>query len=199
MLLAGCSVEIDPSNAVARLATSADIRNDAEASAGEPSGVGAWVLLTAVIDRNDARRVFRWEVYPHVYIVECATGKETNVGSEPRLDGTDFAHTRDVEALLKGNPAQQTFRMQSLFFAREGDFRTPQCLQFRAAVIWAKRLLRRRFPSTLAGGYRRPLSSQAGAFSRTSIPRVKVGCGKNAHMRPFLTICLRQIPDVHSY
>jgi hypothetical protein len=151
MLLAGCSVEIDPSNAVARLATSADIRNDAEASAGEPSGVGAWVLLTAVIDRNDARRVFRWEVYPHVYIVECATGKETNVGSEPRLDGTDFAHTRDVEALLKGNPTQQTFRMQSLFFAREGDFRTPQCLQFRGGSYLGQKIVEKAFPIHISG------------------------------------------------
>jgi hypothetical protein len=151
MLLVGCSVEIAPSSAVAQLATSADIQNDAEASASEPSGVGAWVLLTAVINKKVVQRVSRWQVYPNVYVVECGTRREMNVGTAPRLEGTGFGSANGVKALVKDHPAKQTYVMRSLIFSREGDFQTPQCLQFRGGSYLGQKIAEKAFPIHISG------------------------------------------------
>lgn len=151
MLLAGCSVEIDATKTVARLASSIDVQHDPEASSSNPDGAGAWVTLIAQIGRKDVQRVARWEVYPHVYIVECSSGRETNVGTEPRLDGADFANANEVSASLKDHPEKQTYRLQSLVFARKGDFATPQCLQFRGGSYTGQKIVETRIPIQRVG------------------------------------------------
>ena len=151
LLLVGCSVEIKPTNAIARMASSTEIQNDAEASAARPDGEGVWVLLTALITKKEVQRISRWEVYPHVYIVECATGRDTNVGNDPRLEGVDFANFNSVKALVKAQPTRPTYQMQSLIFARNGDFRTPQCLQFRGGSYLGQKITEMRIPIRISG------------------------------------------------
>lgn len=131
MMLVGCSVGINPTQVVARAASPEEIQDDPEASSARPDGAGAWVKLQALISREDAERVARWEVYPHVHIVECSTGRETNVGTEPRLGGIRFADANAIRAALRIHPLERTYQVRSLVFAREKDFQTPQCLKFR--------------------------------------------------------------------
>ncbi len=109
------------------------------------------MLLTALITKEDVERVSRSEVYPHVYIVECATGRDTNVGTEPRLEGTDFANANNVKALVKAHPTKLTYQMQSLIFARKGDFRMPQCLQFRGGSYLGQKITEKRNPIRTSG------------------------------------------------
>ena len=146
MLLAGCSVEINATETVARAASPTDVRNDPEASSSRPDGAGAWVALITLIGRKDVQRVARWQIYPHVHIVECSSGKETNVGTEPRLEGIGFADAHAVNASLKDHPAKQAYRMQSLIFAREGNFKTRQCLQFRGGSYTGLKIVEARIP-----------------------------------------------------
>jgi hypothetical protein len=151
MLLAGCSVEINATQTVARAASSTDVHDDREASSDRPDGAGAWVTLTALIGREDVQRVARWQVYPHAYVVECSSGRETNVGTEPRLEGIDFADANAVKASLKDHPAKQVYQMQSLIFARAGSFKTPQCLQFRGGSYTGQKIAEARIPIRLIG------------------------------------------------
>lgn len=103
-------------------------------------------MLQASISRKDAERIARWEVYPHVYIVECATGRETNVGTEPWLNGIRFADADAVRAALNSPPVEQAYQIRSLVFAREMDFQTPQCLAFRGGSYTGQRLVERPVP-----------------------------------------------------
>jgi hypothetical protein len=144
--ITGCSVKIDPTNAIARVATSMEVQQDPEASSLHPDGVGTWVMLTAQIDREDVQRVAFWEVYPHVYIVECSSGRETNVGTEPRLEAIDFANANSAKMLLKEHPTKGVFQMRSLIFARKGDFKVPQCLQFQGGSYTAQKIVQARIP-----------------------------------------------------
>jgi hypothetical protein len=147
MLLVGCSVDINPTQARALVASSTEIQRDSEASSSRPYGAGTWVVVSALIQNEDARRVSRWVVFPHVYVVECSTGRETNVGTEPLLEGSiPFADSNAVSALLRDHPSKQAYRMQSLVFAREGDFRTPQCLQFRGGSYTGQKIAETRTP-----------------------------------------------------
>jgi hypothetical protein len=146
MLLPGCSVEINATKTVARAASPTDVHNDPEASSSHPDGPGAWVTLITLIGRKDVQRVARWQVYPHVYIVECSSGRDTNVGTEPSLEGIGFADANAVKASLKEHPAKQAYRMQSLIFAREGSFKTPQCLQFRGGSYTGQKIIEARIP-----------------------------------------------------
>lgn len=145
-LLTGCSVEINAKQAGVRLATPTDIQLEPEAASQRPNGAGRWVVLSAVITKEDVEHLARWEVYPHVYVVECSSGRETNVGTEPRLEGVPFADFDAVSALLKKNPAKGSYQMQSLIFARKGDFQTPQCLQFRGGSYTAQKIAEARIP-----------------------------------------------------
>lgn len=98
-------------------------------------------MLQASISRKDAERIARWEVYPHVYIVECSTGRETNVGTEPRLDGIQFADANTMRAALRIHPVERAYQMRSLVFAREKDFQTPQCLKFRGGSYTGQKMV----------------------------------------------------------
>jgi len=145
MMLTGCSVEIGATNVTARAASSTEIQSDAEASSYTPDG-GAWVLLSALIAKEDVSRVSRWEVYPHVYVIDCSTGRDTNIGTEPQIDGVRFADANAVHAYLRDHSAKQVYEMQSLVFARKGDFRTPQCMQFRGGSYTGQKIVEKRIP-----------------------------------------------------
>ncbi|WP_155006259.1 hypothetical protein [Sphingomonas hengshuiensis] len=151
MPLVGCSVDIDAENAVARGASLTEIENDGEASAVRPDGAGTWVLITAQIKKEDVESVSRWEVYPHVYIVECVTGRDVNVGSEPKIGGEDFANSNAVKAQLDAQPDKLHYQMRSLIFARKGDFQTPQCLQFRGGSMLGQKIIEKQFPIRIVG------------------------------------------------
>ncbi len=144
-------MELDATDPFARAASSTEIQNDPEASADRPDGAGVWVVLIALIKKEDVQRVSRREVYPHVYIVECSTGRETNVGTEPRLGAVDFANANAVKTLLKEHPANRAYQMQSLIFARKGDFQTPQCLQFRGGGYLGQKITGKRIPIRTTG------------------------------------------------
>jgi hypothetical protein len=146
MLLPGCSVEINASQAHAQIATSTDIQRDHEAAAARPDGAGMWVALRAIVPREDVRRVAHSEVYPGVYVVECSTGKFTNIGTGPRIDDIRFDDFDAISALLRKQPAKERYQMESLIFARQGNFRTPQCLQFRGGSYLGQKILETRIP-----------------------------------------------------
>ncbi len=146
MLLTGCSVEIDARNAIVRPASSTEFQNDAEAASRKPYGFGIWVLLTALLEKEDVQRISHSEVYPHVYVVECSSGKDTNVGTEPKLEGIDLGNANTVKALLKARPAKSIYQMKSLIFARKGDFETPQCLQLRGGSYLGQKIIEKRIP-----------------------------------------------------
>lgn len=145
-LLSGCSVQIDATQAVARIASAKEVQGEPEASSSHPEGIGVWVTVGALIAREDVDRVARWEVYPHVYIVECSTGRQTNIGTEPTVEGIQFADANSMRKLLKSYSTKQTFEMQSLIFARGGDFKTPQCLQFRGGSYTGQKVVQARIP-----------------------------------------------------
>jgi hypothetical protein len=145
-LLSGCSVKIDPTEAIARIASAKEVQGEPEASSRHPGGTGVWVTVEALIKREDINRVVRWEVYPHVYIVECSTGRDTNVGTEPTIDGIQFADANSMREFLKRHPTKPTFGMLSLMFARKGDFKTPQCLQFRGGSYTGQKVVEARIP-----------------------------------------------------
>ncbi|WP_267395716.1 MULTISPECIES: hypothetical protein [unclassified Sphingomonas] len=152
-MLVGCSVGINPTQVVARAASPEEIHNDPEASSARPDAAGAWVMLQALISREDAERIARWEVYPHVYIVECATGRETNVGTEPRLNGIQIADANAMRAALRSHPVKRTYQMRSLVFAREMDFQTPQCLKFRGGSYTGQKMVETPVPIRSIGRF----------------------------------------------
>ena len=149
-MLAGCSVQIGATKAVAEAASVKDV-NDAEASVGHPDGKGVWVRILALVDRKSVQRVALWEIYSHVHIVQCASGRETNVGTEPMLEGVDFTNPHAVTAFLTGHPAMQAFRLRSLIYAREGDFKTPQCLQFEGGSYIGQKITQMPIPIRKVG------------------------------------------------
>jgi hypothetical protein len=146
VMLAGCSVEIAATNATAQKASPADIKNDLEGSTAFSDGAGTYVLITANVTKRDVRRVSRREVYPHVHIVECSSGLITNVGTDPRLEGISFSDFNAVDRILKAHPEKQIYEMQSLIFARQGYFHTPQCLQFWGGSYTGQKIVEARLP-----------------------------------------------------
>lgn len=150
-LLSGCSINIDAIQAVARIASANEVQGEPYASSSNPSGTGIWVTVGALIKRDDINRVARWEVYPHVYIVDCSTGRDTNVGTEPTIEGLQFADANSMRDFLKRHPTKQTFEMRSLIFAREGNFKTPQCMQFRGGSYTGQKIVEARIPIRSSG------------------------------------------------
>ncbi len=68
-------------------------------------------MLQALITREDAERIARWEVFPHVYIVESSTERETSVGTEPCLDGIQFADDNAIRGNLFDGRRQHAILM----------------------------------------------------------------------------------------
>ncbi|OQW79697.1 MAG: hypothetical protein BVN32_02605 [Proteobacteria bacterium ST_bin14] len=57
-----------------------------------------------------------------------------------------FADANSMREFLKSHPKKQTFEMRSLIFAREGNFKTPQCLQFRGGSYTGQKIVEARVP-----------------------------------------------------
>ncbi|MFC3310695.1 hypothetical protein [Blastomonas aquatica] len=150
-LFAGCSVEIDATQAVASVASAKEVEGDPHASSARPDRAGVWVAVKALIRREAVEQIVYWQVYPHVYIVDCSSGLVTNVGTDPDLEGFQFDNFNAVRGALNKHPTTQVFELRSLIFARPNDFQMPQCLQFRGGSYTGQKIVETRTPIRVVG------------------------------------------------
>lgn len=125
-ILAGCSVGLSVTDAVARDATEVEVRA-AKAMGESASGTGRWTHLTVHIDRRSMGRIAWWELYSAIMIEDCATGENTNIIAVPEVEGVALDDPHAVKALLQSQPQKKVFRVTGLLFSRPGDWRRPQC------------------------------------------------------------------------
>jgi hypothetical protein len=128
-LLAGCSVQVDGADASVRRATASDKRNSDTAD-DHPDGKGIWTVVAAKLPRATLEHIVASEVYTHIHIVDCSSNEMTNVSAGPWLGSVQMDDFHAIDAVLRSMPERQDFDLTGLIYARPGDFRKPQCVQF---------------------------------------------------------------------
>jgi hypothetical protein len=119
MACSSCTVRLDIDSAVAEPLTPTEVHHLNEI--GErATGPGSWFAVDVTVPRRAIERIARWELYTHIRIDDCRTGKNVSIVSPASVEQTDGSFER-VRELLKSAPDRTLFGLGGSAFIREGQ------------------------------------------------------------------------------